>query len=1021
LTRLREAIHRAGHYLPGQGPITVFIHHNTLHAFEALPFEEGVQRGALLFGCEPFLSEGRYREELARGRIRSDDLAVVLRDDLGVAAHDPVAHLGSLYDLRVAMLRHPLCVAPAAELRWFVAETDALSRMRPDVPHEVKQRLIAETRRWAMRDLRGGARPSPRRKPGDHKDSLTRLFDRFGRASVERWPPPAWEAFCLQALYRVCRQGVDSAPIRVEPPAPMVRHRDLLLEATGEDSDSLVHEVLIRLCAAFLDQGLTHWPLPHRDRGLYRAFCLLYSRRGGPPDAWLRGLAEELTRLDDHGIGPLESVLESLDLLGVTEKEWRDFLVPTLLALRGWGGMILQAETRTDRVVHAPPQGSLIEFLAVRLVLERLALAYIARRKLGYDGPLAELRQRVRATPRQAGTGNEQRAFLVFQLAQVMGWPPGELRRLSPVEWSSLVTEIEAFSAVHRRRVFHLAYERTYRAQTLDALAAHAGRMARTPAAPKFQVVCCIDEREESFRRHLEEVAGGDVETFGAAGFFGVAMYYRGAADAHFVPLCPVVIRPQHWITEEVVDGPQATRARRAKRRWAWGTAWHTLHVGSRSFTLGALLSAGFGVLASVPLVARVLFPRLAGKFRREARRFLEFPAATSLNLERREPTPGPHQDQIGLTLAEMASIVERLLRDIGLSSRFARLVFLIGHGSSSLNNPHESAYNCGACGGSRGGPNARVFARLANNPQVRELLVSHGIQVPAQTVFMGALHNTCDDSLTFLDLDCLPETHRVEFDAAREQFDLARARNAQERCRRFESAPVTLSPEEALEHVEERAEDLAQTRPEYNHATNAICIVGRRSRTRDLFLDRRSFLVSYDPTEDDAQHQVLSRILRAIVPVCAGINLEYYFSTVDPAGWGCGTKLPHNITSLLGVMDGAASDLRTGLAAQMVEIHEPVRLLIVVETTPDAMRQVMENDRSLARLCHNDWVQLATLSPSGAELHIFQQGRFQRYVPENAGLPQAVSSADWYRGWREHLGFAQIDGHCDTAEGTSD
>ena len=90
--------------------------------------------------------------------------------------------------------------------------------------------------------------------------------------------------------------------------------------------------------------------------------------------------------------------------------------------------------------------------------------------------------------------------------------------------------------------------------------------------------------------------------------------------------------------------------------------------------------------------------------------------------------------------------------------------------------------------------------------------------------------------------------------------------------------------------------------------------------------MDRRAFLNSYDPTTDDPESNILLRILRAAIPVCAGISLEYYFSSVDPAYFGCGSKLPHNVTSLLGVMDGAASDLRTGLSTQMTEIHEPIR-----------------------------------------------------------------------------------------------
>src|SRR5216117_773859 len=178
-------------------------------------------------------------------------------------------------------------------------------------------------------------------------------------------------------------------------------------------------------------------------------------------------------------------------------------------------------------------------------------------------------------------------------------------------------------------------------------------------------------------------------------------------------------------------------------------------------------------------------------------------------------------------------------------------------------------------------------------------------------------------------------------------------------RCRRFDSAPGWYPPLAALAHVEGRAADLAQPRPEYGHATNAFCIIGRRARTRGLFLDRRAFLVSYDPTRDP-DGGILARIMAAVVPVVAGISLEYYFSYVDPAGYGCGTKLPHNVTSLLGVMDGAQSDLRTGLPWQMVEIHEPARLSIIVEGTPDLVRGAIEENPAIERLVRNRWIWIA-------------------------------------------------------------
>jgi uncharacterized protein YbcC (UPF0753/DUF2309 family) len=143
---------------------------------------------------------------------------------------------------------------------------------------------------------------------------------------------------------------------------------------------------------------------------------------------------------------------------------------------------------------------------------------------------------------------------------------------------------------------------------------------------------------------------------------------------------------------------------------------------------------------------------------------------------------------------------------------------------------------------------------------------------------------------------------------------------------------------------------------------------------------------------------------MAASVPVVAGISLEYYFSYVDPAGYGCGTKLPHNVTSLLGVMDGAQSDLRTGLPWQMVEIHEPTRLAIVVETSRDRLQRVVEANPSIERLVRNRWIWLACLDADSASLWELRSGGFVAHRPGHS-LPVVVGdSATWYHGKRGFL-----------------
>jgi uncharacterized protein YbcC (UPF0753/DUF2309 family) len=954
---LSRVIDELAHLLPAQGPISIFIHHNTLHAFEHLSFEEAVEEAAIRLGREPFLAEPRYRDKLASGRIRAKDVEALLVEQLGADGDVNVAAVGPRRDLWRAVVLHGIPAATGRELSWILEETDALSRFRTDLPASARSALAA------LQEVSG--------RPGEERAAVRRL----------------WNA-CLEAVRRA-----DAPPGL--PVIPPVRHRDWLLAAHDLDIDAWFHPPLIRFLAGYLDQGLAHWAMPQRSHGIHGCFLEIYrSSLASHCGRWARTLPSLVA--DDHAAKrtALDSMANSLAALGVAQAEWSEYLSAELLALRGWAGIVRQIEERPDRVPARDITVTLRGYLAVRLLFERAALDEAAR-QLSFSGSLAELRpwlrKRVASPPPRTAT---ERAWPLFHVAQLCGLDISMVEQWTPRHVAELESELQELNGVRRRRILHQAFERAIRYRLYDALIQHAPR--EPGDSPAFQAIFCIDEREESFRRHLEEVEPA-CETFSTAGFFGVAMYHQGATDAHPRPLCPVAIRPDHYVAEVEAEDGLMERSRRLHRR-ASGFLGYNVHMGSRLPMSGAVLMTAFGWLALVPLVLRVVFPWLSSRWRR-VRETTTTPERTRLQLDREDAAP-PTGRYSGFTVREMADIVRRVLEDIGIRDRLSPLVLVIGHGSVSLNNPHESAHDCGACGGGRGGPNARAFAQMANDPRVRELLASEGLVIDAATWFVGAQRNTCNNDVTFFDDDLVPVSYLLLFERATAAIETARRREAHERCRRFDSVPIWYPPLAALAHVQGRAADLAQPRPEYGHATNAFCVVGPRARTRGLFLDRRAFLVSYDPSHDD-DGAILARIMAAVVPVCAGISLEYYFSYVDPTGYGCGTKLPHNVTSLLGVMDGAQSDLRTGLPWQMVEIHEPTRLAIVVEGTRERLLRVIEGNPAIERLVRNRWMWIACLDADSGALWELRSTGFVAHTPDQPLPLVAGESAAWYQGKR--------------------
>jgi len=1035
--RLLETLRHAAEYLPAQAPLEVFVHHNTLHAFQHLPFHEGVAAAQERLHARGYMPEERYCEALARGRIREDDLEAVLAET--TFSTRPLAPgFPSEKTLARLVTRHCIAAETPADLHWQVVEKQATSRFAAGVPTTKRRAIVVATDAWLAPTLAGvGGEGSELIRLADLARSpargaavnaeLARLIvgqPEFRTPMAElaallgtRARPEAFaarhEAVAVRALWTACVDAcrhLDGAP-QPGPAAPEF-HRELLRACSNEDANDLVHTTLIPLCAAFLDRGQSHWSMPGRELGFFHAWRSVMLAGHSVRPGWLRALRARLQGWAERGLEAEAVVLELLTELGVGVAEQDLFLEQTLQQLRGWAGMFARLE--------AAPGGSaarvrLVDFLAVRLTLDVFAFQDIAGR-LGHRGPVAQVPGWCAAQPRIAPPrlrGPHDTAWPLFVLAQYAGVAAPTIRQAMRADIDAVIDLLDRLDDTARQRLWHEAYERRYRVELLDAVAANREyeALARSGPAPRFQVMFCLDDRFESVRRHLEELSR-EVETFGVAGFFNLAIAYQGIDDPSTFPLCPVVVTPQHRVEEEPHSQHLPLAELRKQRLRHWGRATTLFGRASRSLLLGLFVSIASGVAAVVPLLVSVFAPALAGRMRQAVRRRLLPEPKTRLTAARIGSADLPASElRTGFSLDEKALRVGNLLEDIGLTRDFARVVAVLGHDSSSVNNPYFPAYSCGACGGRSGGPNARLFARMANRPEVRERLAARGIVVPAETVFVGGLYNTGNDGVRLFDVEALPAEAQAELPALQRLLAATGQHNAHERCRRFPTAPARPSYAGAKHHVEVRALDLSQARPELGHATNAACVVGRRGLTRGLFLDRRAFLVSYDPTIDP-EGAVLERILAAVGPVGAGINLEYLFSTVDSERLGAGTKLPHNVTGLLGVMNGVSSDLRTGLPTQMTEIHEPVRMHLVVESTPEILTAICARRPAIAELVVGEWLRLAAVDPDSGQIFTFDaRAGFRPYTPSNPTLPAVSRSRDWYSGHDGFLPPAHVGG----------
>ena len=520
--------------------------------------------------------------------------------------------------------------------------------------------------------------------------------------------------------------------------------------------------------------------------------------------------------------------------------------------------------------------------------------------------------------------------------------------------------------------VWQSAFEWSYYDEVLAGIQISSQRqvqLATPQEVSSFQALFCIDERECSIRRHVEQV---DVqsETFGTPGFFSVEFFFLPQNAQFYDKLCPAPVTPKYLIKEYNVTAP--------RQHDAFYTAKTHLAI------TGYLSTFTFGFWAIARLVKNLFAPKMAPAI---SNAFAVMQPNGKLTIEHTDSTKPENNLQVGFTVEEMATRALSLLSSIALKKDFAPIVYIIAHGSSSANNPHHGAHDCGACSGRPGGVNARVMATMLNHTGVRALLKNAGILIPETTQFVGGMHDTAADEMAFYDVDLLTADNAKRHLEHAQTFERACDLNAKERSRRFASINTKASLVKVRQAIKARSVSLFEPRPELGHGTNTLCIVGKRALTKNMMLDRRAFMNSYD-YKTDLDGKLLTNIMKPLGPVCGGINLEYYFSRVDNYKLGAGTKLPHNVVGLFGVANSSDGDLRPGLPWQMVEVHDPIRLLIIVEHFPEVVLKAIQSTPEMYEWFINEWVHLAAVNPETHALYYFKQGAFIPYETLEKALP---------------------------------
>ena len=724
-----------------------------------------------------------------------------------------------------------------------------------------------------------------------------------------------------------------------EAPRPklgMAPVSEILERVEGGLWSSFVTERISLHCAAYFDLGQAIVGMPWSGLSLYESWRKAAAIDLSPAMMGLRGFRAASARLP---AGPRAAIGLAIRRLDIPDAAVERYLHASLMSIGGWASWA--SYLRWQAGLAGKEEDSIVDLLAIRLMWDTLLFEEKQSPSL-----VARWREMLAASMR----------------------PPSAKRTAS--------AEIDRIML----NAMEIGFQRSVISGLARAGTSTGGRPAR--ARPAAQAVFCIDVRSEVIRRALETVAP-TVETLGFAGFFGIFIEH--------VPLCadegtinvPVIFNPAYRIHERVSGGDTATEIALRRSRLGLAKAWKGFKLSAAScFSFVEAVGLMYGpklLTDSLGWTRPVPEPKFQG-LRESARERL------GPTLDRGPDTHhSQHHGHSGIPADERLGHAARILGAMALTGNFGRLVLLAGHGSSSVNNPHATGLDCGACQGQSGEASARVVAALLNDPAVRRGLPGRGIVIPEDTWFLAGLHDTTTDEVQLFDTDLVPRALGSDLAQLQQWLDQAGGLARMERASLLKLGGL---PDRLVEaDVQRRSRDWSEVRPEWALANNAAFIAAPRQRTTALDLGGRAFLHEYR-WENDPTFGVLELIMTAPMVVANWINLQYYGSVVDNRRFGSGNKVLHNVTGgAIGVLEGNGGDLRIGLPLQSLHdgrrwIHEPLRLSVFIEAPQSAMDDIIARHELVRQLVENRWLHLFQISDDGSVHRRRPEGPWVRTDP---------------------------------------